>query len=164
MRKVLWLMLPMISFSFWSCTNESHANWQPMSLLEYGVPITINVPTPDSVKVKKDDLGPIQDITLSGPNDYALQIYMSGANTNDVAKLKSEQLNLVKEQQYFKSVVLEEEAGFIFENQIDSLSSFGFRYVLVKGGKQIVLQNHLSKLYPQNTVTEIYNAIKVDKQ
>lgn len=162
MRISLFILL-IIGLS-WSCESNPQGNWGTLSLLEYDVPITVKVPNPDSIVVKKDDLGPIQDITLDGPDNYSLQIYTSGANTNDVLKVKSEQLDLVKEQMYFNEIVEEEDAGFIFENLIDSISSYGFRYVVIKGNKQIVLQNHLSKLYSKEDVTEIYNGVKQNDQ
>ena len=149
-----------IGIILFSCQSEPLNSWKPKSLLEYGIPVTILVPEPDSVKVEKDDLGPIQDITVEGKGDYYLQIYVSEAETSDIISAKTDQLDLVREQQYFSGIIVEDEAGFIFENKIDTLKNYGFRYVLLKGNKEIIFQNHLSRLFTLEQVEKMYNSIK----
>ncbi len=143
-----------------ACSSDPQESWKPKNLLEYGIPISVNVPDPDSVIINKDDLGPFLDITVDGGEGYYLQIYASTAETTDVARLKANQLTMAKDQPYFSRIVEEEEAGFIFENQIDSTSSYGFRYILVKGDQEIVVRNHLSRLFTLPEIERMYKAVK----
>ena len=158
MKRVIGCLL--ICFGIWACQSESVNAWKPKDLLEYGIPVTIMVPNPDSVKVEKDDLGPSQDITLEGEEVYYLQIYVSEAETSDALKIKSDQLELVKEQQFFSQILQEDESGFMFENKIDSTTNYGFRYIVIKGSQEIVFQNHLSKLFSLEEVEKMYESIK----
>ncbi len=145
---------------FFSCQTNGGDQFEAKDLLEYGVPITIMVPSLDSVIIDKDDLGPIEDVTVDGGEGYFIQIYSSATETNDISKLKAEQLNLVKEQPYFSRVITEEEAGFTFENTIDSTNNYGFRYIYIKGDREYVFQNHLSRLFSLEQVEQMYKAVK----
>lgn len=156
-KPLFFLIIVLVIFS---CSQEPIDSFKPKSLLEYGIPVTVSVPNPDSVVVNKDEMGPFLDITVDGGDGYFLQIYASPAETNDVSKIKSEQLNQVKDQPYFSRVISEEPQGFIFENMIDSTSSFGFRYIMVKGDKEIIIRNHLSRLFKQEEIELMYEAVK----
>ena len=149
-----------MAIGIFACAGEPQDSWKPKNLLEYGIPITVKVPNPDSVIVDKDDLGPFLDLTVDGGEGYYLQIYASGAETNDIAQIKADQLSMAKEQPYFSKIIQEEEAGFIFENQIDSTSSYGFRYIQVKGDREIVIRNHLSRLFTLDQIERMYEAVK----
>ena len=157
------LFMLMVFVGLAACAGEPQDSWKPKSLLEYGIPITVKVPNPDSILVEKDDLGPFLDLTVDGGEGYYLQIYASGAETNDIAQLKAEQLGMAKEQPYFSKVVQEDEEGFIFENQIDSTSSYGFRYIQVKGDREIVIRNHLSRLFSLEQIERMYEAVQPEE-
>ena len=152
----------LIAASLISCIPDG-SSYTAKNLIEYGIPFTIKVPNPDSLIVNKDDLGPIEDITIDGGDGYFLQIYASIAESSDIAKLKAEQLNLVKEQPYFSKIEEENEAGFIFENSIDSISNYGFRYIQIKGDREFIFQNHLSRLFSLEEVEKMYNSIQPEE-
>lgn len=153
------LFLTILAGLLFNCGNDGNS-LTTKNLIEYGVPFTIKVPNPDSLAVNKDDLGPIEDITIDGGDGFFIQIYASAAETNDVSQLKAEQLNLVREQPYFSEIISEEESGFIFENAIDSIKNYGFRYIQVKGDREFIFQNHLSRLFSREEVERMFGAVK----
>lgn len=142
-----------------ACATEDQKGWKEMSLLEYGVPITIAAP--DSVNVKTMDFGLQRDITIQDGDNYSLQIYASDAITSDVKQVKDQQLAIVKENRYFKNVIEESDNGFIYQNQIDSTkSNYGFRYVVLKGDKEYIFRTGLIGSYTEEQVRKMYNSVQ----
>ena len=157
MRLLLALAL---LFTVFACTRDRAQNWQPLDLMKYNVPVTIMAP--DSATVKAANLsGIMQDVTVTSAADrYAVQILASQASTNDMARLKAEQLELVRDNRYFERIVREEEAGFIFENRIDSTALYGFRYIVYQGDQEFVFQNGFSGTFTLPEVEAMYAAVK----
>jgi len=148
---------------FFACQSDSNAGLTPTSLLEYGVPITILAP--DSVDVSVDDIGMIKDITVEGGDEFFIQIYASDAETTDIARIKAEQLDLVKASPFFSKIMEEDQNGFIFENVIDSTTtSYGFRHIRVQGDREFVFQNHLSRIFSLDQVTQMNKAVQPIKK
>ena len=96
-------------------------------------------------------------------SDYSIQILASQASTNDMTRLKAEQLELVRDNRYFSKVVREEDNGFISENQIDSTSIFGFRYIIYQGDQEFVFQNGFDATYGLEAIEAMYSAVKQKK-
>ena len=157
--RFLLLLLPLIVFA---CASDGSAipGYQSLDLLQYDVPVKILAP--DSAKVKTASLsGVMQDITVRSPeDDYAIQILASQASTNDMARLKAEQLELVRGNRYFSSVVSEDENGFIFENKIDTTSMYGFRHIVYKGNREFVFQNSFEGVFTLPQVERMYKAVR----
>ncbi len=147
-----------------SCQQENAGSWKPKDLLPYGLPVTVLAP--DSVEVNSSDLGGLmKDITLRGGDDYYIQIYASEATTNDIAKLKADQLAEVKSNRYFSRLVSEDEAGFIYESQIDSTNTlYGFRFVRVQGDQELVFQTGLTGIFSQEQAERMYQAVHPQKK
>lgn len=162
MKNIL-LFTVLAGFIFFACQSDSNAGLNPTSLLEYGVPITILAP--DSVDVSVDDIGMIKDITVEGGASFFIQIYASDAETTDVARIKAEQLDLVKASPFFSQVMEEDPNGFIFENVIDSTTtSYGFRHIRVQGDREYIFQNHLSKIFTLDQVQQMNQAVQPIKK
>lgn len=158
MRILCSLLLTLLLFS---CGADSDASkWKPLDLMKYNVPITIAAP--DSAKVSATNLsGIMQDVTIKSPEDnYSVQVLASRASSSDMAKLKSEQLELVRENRYFESIVREEEQGFIFQNMIDTMSLYGFRYIIYQGDQEFVFQNAFDGTFNLVEVEAMYAAVK----
>ncbi|NND32984.1 MAG: hypothetical protein HKN76_10355, partial [Saprospiraceae bacterium] len=67
--KLLKSLLLVAIVTFIMCGEaEPEMNLTPRDLLEYGVPITVDVP--DSVKIKAMDWGIQKDISIKGKNWY----------------------------------------------------------------------------------------------
>lgn len=159
MKKSLLFVLAVILMS--ACQrNSTEQDWVEKDLLQYGIPVTIMAP--DSAEVNSSDLGGlIQDVTIKKGEDYYIQIYASGAETTDIAKIKSGQLSEVKSNRYFSKIVKEDTDGFIYETMIDSSAiNYGFRYVRVQGDKEFVFQTGLVGNFSLQEVEKMYEAVR----
>lgn len=146
-----------------SCTSDATGNWKSLDLMKYNLPVTIMAP--DSAEVKSSSLsGVMQDVTIDSPADrYSVQIFSSQASTNDLTRLKAEQLQLVRDNRYFSNIVREEPNGFIFMNQIDSTSIYGFRHIVYQGDQEIVFQNSFGGTFTLEETEAMYAAVKQKK-
>ena len=153
----LCLLIPLL---FTACAGDGNAGFRELDLTTYNIPVTIQAP--DSAKVVTGSLtGPIDDVTVKSPADrYAVQILASAASTNDMARLKAEELELVRENRYFEKIVSEEPAGFVFENRIDSTALYGFRYIVYRGDREIVFQNTFDGVYTLEEIQRMYDSVK----
>lgn len=159
----MWTRLLCVAFLcglFFACNQDAKNGWSEHNLMRYNVPIAISAP--DSVKISTAEVsGIVRDVTVEDlDNDYSIQIFSGQAFTNDIARLKADQLDLVRGNPYFNRIVEEEPAGFIFENQIDSTSSFGFRYVIYQGDLEIIVQNGMGKIFSEESVRKMYEGVK----
>jgi len=141
-----------------SCQQENEvSDLKPLNLLKHGVPITINAP--DSAQVKKTKIGDWDDITVK-KGDYSLQIFVRNAITNDLVKIKSEELALVKEEKLFSKIIKEEENGFIYETSIDSISNYNFKYIHLQADRVYTFQKGLADNLTKSQAERIYNSVK----
>jgi len=145
-----------------ACQQDQQTQLAPLDLLPYGVPVTIMAP--DSAEVNTMDMVVTKDITVKGKEDYFVQIYVSDASTTDIARLKADQLSEVKSNRYFSRIVQEDEAGFIYETAIDSSNvNYGFRYLMVKGDKELIFQTGLIGDFDLQDVEQMYQAVQPKK-
>lgn len=160
MRLTLFIAISLI---FLSCSSDPADGWKALNLMQYNVPVTIMAP--DSVQVKAANLsGIMQDVTIKSKEDnYSIQILASQASTDDMTRLKAEQLQLVRDNRYFDSVVREESNGFIFLNKIDSTSVYGFRHIIYQGDQEFIFQNSFDGLFTLDQVEAMYAAVKQKK-
>jgi len=139
-----------------ACSSEPE--WQPLSLLEYGMPVTILAP--DSVDIKKMDLVLQEDVSVKKGDDYYVQIFSAEATTRDPGKLKESLKEEVMNNPFFSALVEEGTEGFIYKDQIDSLhSTYGFRYVRIIGDKEYVFQTGLTGSFSEEQVRKMYDAV-----
>lgn len=158
MKKIFFFSLLAIHFA--ACQNEPGGGLQEADLLAYGIPVTIMAP--DSAVIRGGDLGGglIKDVTIRGEDNYYVQVFATQAETNDIARLKAEQLADVKSIRYFDKIVSEEEDGFIYQTMIDTTASYGFRYIVVQGDLQITFQTGLLGTFSQEEVERMYQAVQ----
>lgn len=158
MKKIIFFFAIAVFFS--ACEKDPTSNWKELDLLAQGVPLTIMAP--DSADVKANNLmNVIKDITVIKEPNYNVQIFASGIEAKNEAKLKEEQLAEVKANRYFSKVVTEDENGFIYETAIDStLINYGFRYVLQQGQNEFVFQQGLMGTFTLEDVKNMYKAVK----
>lgn len=146
-----------------ACSSEPGAEWSELDLTGHRVAVTIMAP--DSAKVASKSLsGVMQDVTVKSTKDnYSIQVLGSRATTNDMAKLKAEQLDLVRSNPYFEQIISEEPNGFIFENMIDTTAIYGFRYIIYQGDQEFVFQNGLEGTFGLQAIEAMYAAVKQEK-
>lgn len=155
-----FLTVLIISVACFGCQESTEAGWSSRNLMRYNIPIAIM--TPDSAKITAAKVsGVVRDVTvMDEENDYAVQIFSGQAFTSDLARIKSSQLNLVRENPFFSRIVEESPDGFIFENMIDSTSSYGFRYVIFQGDQEIIIQNGMGRIFSEPAVRKMYESVK----
>lgn len=143
-----------------ACESGPSGDWNELNLMRYSIPVSIMAP--DSAKVSTAEVsGVMRDVTITSEEDnFAIQIFSGRAFTNDLARLKADQLELVRENPYFEQIVFEEPSGFIFENRIDSTANFGFRYILYRGDNEIIFQNGMGRIFSEEEARSMYEAVK----
>lgn len=139
--------------------TEEKVVFQPLDLLNYGIPVTIMAP--DSADVKKSEFGSVKDITVRKEKDFFVQIYARQTTTTDVAKRKAEELAEVKNKKYFSKIVKEDPAGFIYETKVDSnYIDYGFRYLQIQGSNEYLFQTGLIGPFTLEAVEDMYQAVQ----
>ena len=143
-----------------ACASDPADQWKELDLMKYQIPVKIMAP--DSAKVKATNLsGIMQDVTVKSSADrYSVQVLASQASTNDMTKLKAEQLELVRDNRYFESIVREDPNGFIFQNLIDTTSLYGFRHIIYQGDQEFVFQNSFDGTFSLEEVEAMYRAVQ----
>ena len=144
-----------------SCEPEGHPKgWQVLDLLPYGPAVTVMAP-PDAV-IKESGLTSsiLKDLTISGSDNYQLQVYYSNSLTNDIAKLKNDQLQIVRSKRYFRRMLKEEVAGFIYQSLIDSVETYSFNFTKLQGDIELNFQSGLSGIFTLEEVEMMYEGVK----
>ena len=161
--KKLILIAVLAVFSF-ACQQDASSSWNDLDLMENGFPIVVQAP--DSAKVSvMDNMGFIQDITIDSPDDnYHIQIYASDAQTDDIALIKADLINDVRNNPFFSRIVKEDERGFLYEITIDSINYYSFRHVHVQGSTEFVFQSGIAQTFDEAQARRLMNAVqqKVD--
>jgi hypothetical protein len=143
-----------------SCNTDSASALKPLNLLSYGFPITIMAP--DSAKVDKSLGGIIEELTIEGDGNYGLLVQSSMATIIDVAKIKEDELKLVKEGKYFSEILQEDPAGFLYKTVIDSTNiSYEFLYVKVQGDKEYKFRTPYTGSFTEKEAKMIYESLSV---
>lgn len=159
----IWSALLLISLFVLGCASDPASNYKELDLLSYGVPIKIMAP--DSADVKKEDWIAQQGITVSKGDDYEVQIWAGEAASTDVATLKANKLAEVQSNRWFSKIIKEDSDGFIFENKIDSTTSFyGFYHLVIQGDNEYTFQNGLRGNFTLEQAEQMYDAVKPAKK
>ena len=151
------LSLLIVTLFLFACSSKEDAYLKPISLLEYGVPLTILAP--DSIDVKKEKFFNTFLLTLENPKieDYNIQVSYSQAS-NDQASIKAQQLEVLKTTFPKVEVLLDEAEGFVYKTTIDeTLESYGFRRIILMGDKEYIFQSG-SGIFTKEQAEEMYHA------
>jgi hypothetical protein len=144
-----------------TCAPDGHPKgWQPLDLMGQGVPLTVLAPPDTEIKPGGWESTLLQDLTLDGGEEYNVQLFYTTATSNDIAKLKNDLLQSVKRSRYFQRVVKEDVAGFIYENRIDTIPSFGFRLVKLQGDLEVNFHSGYNQIFTLEEVESMYEAVK----
>lgn len=155
MKKIAFVSL--CALMLFACQSET-PQLLPLNLLEHGIPMTIMAP--DSADVKTSDLGLFKNVTIQKGKDYYIEVFYSQATTTDVAKIKADQMEEVRSEQYFSQILSEEDAGFMYETEIDSIKNYGFRYIKVQGDNEYIFRPGFSGFFTQAAAERMYNSVK----
>ncbi len=139
-----------------SCKQK--AAEKEVSLLEYGVPLTLRVP--EDAQVKHSQLSFEEDITISNGKDFNMQIFISPVTTTDKQKLLQQNIEEIKQHPYFSEIVEQNPEGFIYKMLIDSTPSYGFRIVHVMGDREITFRESLMGTFSREQIDQMYATAK----
>ena len=149
-------VLLIMTLSIFSCSSEKD-NFSELDLLDKGFPIKLMAP--DSAVVKVNNMAFMKDVTIIDDSGYNVQILISkitkSSEVEIIAKIKQQ----VQENPYFSEMQTENPHGFIYKNMIDSIPSYDFRYVKLKGGKEYVFQTGLSANFGLSEVQNMYESV-----
>jgi len=140
------------------CKTDKSANYPSKDLLRHG--FAISVKAPEDAKIKFDDLGIMQELTISADNEYNVQILKSVTNTTSIKQALADQLRLVKGDLYFSKIIEEYENGFIFEKKIGDNINYDFRYVKIVGEDEYIYQTGMIGTYTEEDVRSMYNSVQ----
>ena len=141
-----------------ACKSDPTSDYATLDLLQYGMPI--DVAAPDSAVVKSSDLGVMKDVTVTGQDGYAVQIFSSDATTTDPVSVKNGLLSDVKAGTYFSKIVEEYEHGFIFEKKIGERINYDFRFVKLQADKEYTFQTALLGTFSEEQVRTMYESVQ----
>lgn len=157
MAKYLFPIL-FIVFVAISCKTDKSDSYPSKDLLKHG--FAISVKAPEDAAIKFDDLGIMQELSISSGNEYNVQILKSETNTTNPKEALSGQMDLVKADRYFSKVIEEYENGFIFEKSIDGNINYDFRYVKLIGEYEYIFQTGMVGTYTEQSVREMYKSVQ----
>jgi hypothetical protein len=141
-----------------SCNPDPYS-LEPFDLSPYGIPISIMAPDSAVVQVKAYEQ--IRDITVRKHDRFNLQIFEFSPSFNDAKGEKRRQLATVRDSPHFKQILLEEDHGFIYITQPDSMTTrYDFRYIRMVGDKELIFQAGLVGAYSLDDVKRMYEAVK----
>ncbi len=133
--------------------------WVPLDLLPHGVPTIILAPPDAVVKAGSIQSSMVKDLTITGGKDYSIQLFYSPTLTNDILRLKNEQLQNVRANRYFRKVTKEDSAGFLYQFNVEGTESYGFRYVKLQGDLELVFQTGLGGIFSAEDAQLMYEAV-----
>ena len=143
-------------------SGEPNINLTSKDLLEYGIPITLEVP--DSAEIKAMDWGIQKDVSITDGSWYDMQIFSSKVGNHNLETAVKEVKEAVEEGTYFSKFITEEADGFVFEMMIDTLLNYDFRHVKVQGDNEYIFQAGMSGSYSQKQVEQLYQIAKAAQQ
>lgn len=157
MKKLLIFLLVLVQFS--ACKEDPLASLVEMDLMKHGIPVKIKAPKDATVIVT--DMGLIKDVTISSKEmHYALQLMTSGVTEYDLDKIVREELETVENDKYFSKIISQEEAGFIFEKNIDGKLNYDFRLIKIQGEYEFDFQRSLIGNYSLSEVQLMFESVK----
>lgn len=115
-------------------------------LIQYGISLTVNAPK-NSIITQPS--GSSEVWIIDSTSNFEIQVRKALSLTNDIAKVKEEELYSVKATTGFSKIIKEVENGFIFEENFNE-TSYDFRYCVVQGDNKYIFQ----KIFTSNPTLE----------
>lgn len=153
MRKAVLILCV---FSFIACQDDNALKLVEVDLLKYGVPITIKAP--ESAEITKPS-GDGEVWIVDTASYFKIQVVRSPTASIDVAEVKAEELELAKSLGGFSKLISEQNDGFIFEENYDTVS-YDFKHIVISGDNKYVFQKLLTEIPTKEEVETMYKAVK----
>ena len=157
--RMKWVLPITFLFFLAASCNRHDVKLARLDLSSYGVDLVIMAP--DSADIDVREYESIKDITIKGGPYFDIQIFESEATSPDVAALKSEELQALWQEAYFRELTWEDPSGFIFKTRIDSVSNgYDFRHFKIIGNREYRFQAGLTGSFILEDVERMYQAVK----
>lgn len=143
------------------CKEPNNRNQSGLSLMKYGIPVTLNV-SQDAV-VSQSSAGNLGvDVSVKYGDDFNMHIFMTNAVSSNVAAVKQRLKEDAIANPYFIKMLEEFDDGFIFEkNSVNSFDKrYDFRRIKIQGDKEIIFQTGVTGEYDEKAIKKMYNAIR----
>ncbi len=141
-----------------ACQQEPVSDWKPLSLLKYGVPITLLAP--DSATVEQMDLIVKKDIEIKKGKDYYIQLFAADATTTDISAIKEALMTNVESNPYFSKLIEEKDDGFIYQTAVDTSNmNYNFRRIMILGDREYTFQTGMIGNFSLEQVKRMYDAV-----
>lgn len=145
-----------------SCKNSSSTlGFKDLDLMSYGMPIKIQAP--EGAVVNADDMGLVKEITVKSDDNYHIQIFSGQAFSNDIKVLKERQKGDAISNNYFSTIIEEDEKGFIYEKkypELDDRITYDFRHIRLQGDYQYTFQAGLMGQFTLDEVKAMYKSVQ----
>lgn len=130
-----------------------------LDLMSYGLPISIGAPEGSTVEV--DDMGVWKDASIKSGDDYFVQVICSDATSLNVQKIVADKKEEAKNIPFFTKLIQEDEAGFIFEKQIDeNTTDYDFVHIRIQGDKEYIYTTGLYGTFSEDAVRNMYKSVQ----
>jgi hypothetical protein len=158
MKRAL-ISLSLIALAIIACrTDPALPTIKPLDLNAYGIPMVIQAPDSTVVVVKNYQF--MRDITIRKGVDFDIQLFEFASSKADAAGEKLHQLASVREDPFFRDIIREDDHGFIYSKQLDSLTiDYDFRKVKFFGERELVFQTGIAGSFTLDQVTRMYKSI-----
>ncbi len=154
MQRLIFLFFTIILFS--ACNNGSIKTTE-FDLIKYGISLTVTAPE-NAMLTQPSDNSEVW--IVDSTSNFSIQVRKALSLTNDIAKVKEEELSLVKSTTGFAKIIKETDNGFIFEENFGE-TSYDFRYCVVQGDNKYIFQ----KIFTSDpTLEAVENMFKIISQ
>ena len=148
----------LLSLIFLASCRRDEMKMEKLDLTPQGIPLTIMAP--DSAIIQEKPYPFMRDITIRKDDSYFVQIFEFEAPKLDAAGEKLRQLASVKEDPYFKEIIMEDDQGFIYSRTLDStMLNYDFRYIKILGPKELIFQTGLVGTFSLEDVKRMYKSV-----
>lgn len=149
------LILTFFTIMILTACNSENVKTTEFNLINYGISLTVNAP--ESAIITQPSDGSEVWIVDSTSN-FQIQVKKALTLTNDVTKVKNEELELVKGTTGFSKIIKEENNGFIFEENFDE-TAYDFRYFVVQGDNKYIFQKMFTANPSLDEVNQMYKIV-----
>lgn len=139
------VLILFVGVLFVTC-DSSNVKTAEFDLIKYGISLTVNAPK-NAVITQPSNSSEVW--IVDSISNFELQVRKALSLTNDITKVKEEELNLVKSTTGFSKIIKETDNGFIFEENFNE-TAYDFRYCVVQGDNKYIFQ----KIFTSNPSLE----------
>lgn len=135
--------------------NSENVKTAEFDLIKYGISLTVTAPQ-NAVITQLSNNSEVW--IVDSTSNFQIQIRKALTLTNDVIKVKEEELELVKSTTGFSKIINEQDNGFVFEENFDE-TAYDFRYFVVQGDNKYIFQKIFTSNPSLEEVEQIFTIV-----